>query len=222
MKIRRSGRLAVASLALAGALSVTPALAAELTFNGPGVNIADAPALNSPGAVATSVINVTGAGPLMATKVKLEVNIDQDWIGDLVVKVTRNGTTVTLLDRVGKTFQDPNAGDQPFMTYGSGKMDVAGFFVSDGTGTSVQTKAAPNGNGLTAATAPHAPQVASPGLNTFVNADARGQWTVTVQDFAPYDGRGTQTTGRVNYTRLVIEADVAPDIAVDPTAVTAP
>jgi subtilisin-like proprotein convertase family protein len=208
MKNFLKGRLFGAAL-LAGALSLTTVSAEEVIFYGPGADIPD----NNPGSPGVSVVKVDQ--PLIINDLKVEVNCDHDWIGDLKVSIEGpDGTTVVLMDRPGRDFNDPGAGDQPYMMYGSGHSDLRGDFVTSGGTPLNDTKTGPDGNGVSIATAPHEPLE---DLSGFLGTNAEGNWTVRVEDHAQYDGRTGFTNGRIVQVKLTIEADLEPDIRVNPT-----
>lgn len=110
------------------------------------------------------------------TGVTVELDLDHTWLGDLVIQIEHNGTTLTLLERVNI--------DQ--FAYGCGGRDLTATFRDDAT-VSPEDLCVPS-------TPDPQPEPMLVGdllpvqaLSSFNGLEAGGTWTVTVSDQATND-----------------------------------
>jgi VCBS repeat-containing protein len=165
-------------------------LAVTNTYNSSGaVAIPDgltacATGVSTPGAAATSTINVSDA--LVITDVNVGLNISHTWVGDVQVTLTSpGGTTLTLVDRVGYPF--PNA------LCGRSSNHIT-TTLDDSAATPVENSNPPTGP-------TYSPNQPLSGLN---GQTANGTWTLTVRDFS------LGVTGTINSWSLIITGSYAP------------
>jgi cysteine-rich repeat protein len=103
--------------------------------------------------------------------VNIDLGISHTWIGDLVITIEHNATSVTIVDRPGYTGTG----------FGCGEDNLSGVFVDDeGSGGAIEDQCVP---GLTSPPnyVPNNP------LSAFDGMDAQGTWTITVTDSEGFD-----------------------------------
>ncbi len=122
------------------------------------------------GAFVSDTINVSESGTIQDVNVNLD--IDHTWNGDLIVRLTHNGTTVVLVDRPGQG--------------GSGfGFDNDGFDITlDDKGAGGPIEDADSGGGTLTSPPSYTPQEA---LSSFDGMDKNGDWIIEVSDNADQD-----------------------------------
>lgn len=138
----------------------------------PGLPIPDAPA-SPPGAVGAPLshtINVPDS--YTVADVNVDLDILHTWVGDLIVTVAHNSTTVTIIDRAGY------AGTG----FGCGSDNYDVVIDDQGTGGAIESLCGPT---LT----PTSPPNYTPNnpLSVFNGMDSSGDWTITITDNANLD-----------------------------------
>jgi subtilisin-like proprotein convertase family protein len=118
-------------------------------------------------------INVPASLNIIDTDV--DVVINHTWIGDLVISVEHNATTVVIVDQPGV----------PASVFGCNSNDLNIILDDTGTGGPVETLCGPSD----ASPTPTSPPNYGPNnpLSAFNGMDAAGPWTITVYDNADFD-----------------------------------
>jgi len=140
----------------------------------------------TPGAVSVSIDVPPGSGTVRGLVVK--VGLNHTWMGEVRARLTHNGTTVTLVDRVGSLHPSFDNGWQ--CNY-AGVYTFADGFAADlwasAEPASIDTDAVapagayhPSGEGSGA--------LPSPSLSAFNGSPWEGAWTLTVEDWWALDG----------------------------------
>ena len=157
-------------LALIAVAGIASAASADVFSGGSTGAIAD----NVP-AGTSYTLNVAGSGTIVSMN-SFDLDINHTWVGDLIITLEHNGTSVTLLDRPGV----PQTG------VGNGS-DLAGVYSfqdggaawSEATGSQAGVTVAPGVWGLN--------NTDGTSLADFVGQDVNGTWTLTISDNAGLD-----------------------------------
>jgi len=127
-------------------------------FNSPNVPV-DLP--NGTASI-TSTINITQTGTLDDLNINIDMN--HEWVGDLIFSLEHNGTTVILMDQPGV----------PASNFGCSNNDINATFDDEGT-TAVEGECGTNpaiGGSL----------IPEQALSAFDGMDITGTWTLTIED----------------------------------------
>lgn len=136
---------------------------AALYCSAPGVAIPD----NTPAGIGDGLM-VADSGILTDLNVTLDVT--HTWVGDLIVTLEKNGTSIALMDRPGFT----GAG------FGCGEDDISATF-DDAGGAPVEDECDTGGVAIMGTLIPQE------ALSTFNNTSLAGDWTLSISDNAGFD-----------------------------------
>lgn len=125
-------------------------------------------------------LSITEPGTILDLDVQLEIS--HTWNGDLIVELSKDGTSVTLIDRVGSLIFQPPFG------FADAGFDI---ILDDASPQSIETSTS-NGGLLSGTFSPQ------PGtLSSFAGLDQSGTWTLTVLDLAKGDTGALVTWGLI-------------------------
>lgn len=147
----------------------------------PGLGIPD----NDPAQPATHTINVPDSFTIGS--VDVDLRIPHTWVGDLVVTVTHNATTVVVVDRMGF----------PTLPFGCNSNDLDVLIDDDGTGGPIEALCGPSDADPTPTSPPS--YLPANALSAFNGMDAAGAWIIEVTDHAQAD------TGTLEHWSLHID-----------------
>jgi len=144
------------------------------------VTLCDNPNLAIPDDDPTGVSSTYTVGPSgTITDLDIEVDITHTYVGDLLISIEHNGTTVTIMDRPGF----------PTTNFGCNADDVAATFDDEGTSAVETTCGTPGIGGIV---------IPESALSVFDGMEQAGDWTITVSD------NEGQDTGTLDEWCLVI------------------
>jgi len=155
------------------------ASSAQAGFFGAGGAITD-----GPDGVTTFELNIPGSGPALP-RVLLSLDTFHTWVGDLTITLEHDGTTVTVLDRLGVP-------ETPFGN--SGNFDGVYEFDSQ---PAMSWAAFDNSGGSTDDVIPEGlysvNNTDGTSLQDFVGLDIHGLWTLTISDAVASDTGGLRS-----------------------------
>ena len=180
-------RIIAASFLAAGLLSLEHGAAAStIVYPGTGFAIPD----NSAGGSSSSII-VPDGGALTNVSITLTFSPNHTWVGDLIATLSRDGTPVDLVRRIGKTSAASGLGDNSnvagpytFVDAGPGDFAAAAAAIGDTTTVPAGSYFASTNDftGVVATTNP------STSLNgAFGGLDRAATWTLFISDNAIVD-----------------------------------
>ncbi len=129
---------------------------------------------SDPGNPLVTILNVPDAVTIGDVDIALE--IPHTWVGDLVVTLEHNGTSVTLIDRPGLPDIDP--------TFGCSSNNYDATLDDEGAGGAIEDLCLGNDDTLPTSPPNYTP---SNSLSAFDGLDSSGNWTLTLADFASPD-----------------------------------
>lgn len=133
----------------------------------------------------TDVINVPDSFTIGS--VDVDLRIPHTWVGDLIVTITHNATSVTVVDQMGF----------PTLAFGCNSNDLDVVIDDDGTGGPIEALCGPSDADPTPTSPPS--YLPASALSAFNGMDAAGPWTITVSDNAGFD------TGTLEHWSLHID-----------------
>lgn len=145
----------------------------------------DIPDNGGPGNAVTHAINVPDS--LNVGDLNIDLDITHTWVGDLIVTVEHNATSVTIVDRIGFTGTG----------FGCNSNDLLVIVDDEGSGGPIEDNCGPSDTDPTPTSPPNY-QPNNP-LAAFIGMNAQGLWTITVSDNADFD------TGTMNSWSLHVD-----------------
>ena len=141
----------------------TDSLRGTMDCSNPVASIPD----NDPGGLSDTIVI---AGPGVVDDLDVSLDVTHSWVGDLIVTLEKDGTTVTLMDQPGV----------PASTFGCSGNNISVVF-DDAGGSTVENECGATDPVLNGTFAPEG------ALSDFIGTDWAGTWTLTISDNAGGD-----------------------------------